>query len=75
MDFDVSGYYWGWKTGGMLANGVGSNLSFMAYQKQLHGYITNSMVIVNILHAFYVVDFFVNEDWYITLPRACDRLE
>ena len=24
------------------------------------------MVVVNILHAYYVIDFFVNEDWFVT---------
>lgn len=42
-----------------------SDLSFAAWQYQLHGYISNSMIIVNILHAFYVVDFFINEDWLV----------
>jgi 7-dehydrocholesterol reductase len=44
---------------------MNSDLSFAAYQYQEFGFITNSMVIVNILHAFYVVDFFYNEDWYV----------
>ncbi|KAF8541847.1 ergosterol biosynthesis ERG4/ERG24 [Trichophaea hybrida] len=47
------------------------NLSFMAYQKELHGYITNSMIVVNILHGFYVVDFFFNEDWYLRTIDIC----
>lgn len=42
---------------------VSSDLSYAVWQYQLHGYVTNSMIIVNILHAFYVVDFFINEDW------------
>jgi hypothetical protein len=42
-----------------------SNLSFTAWQYQLHGYISNSIVIVNILQAMYVLDFFYNEDWYL----------
>jgi 7-dehydrocholesterol reductase len=29
------------------------------------------MVIVNILHAFYVVDFFINEDWYLRTIDIC----
>ncbi|KAG0639372.1 ergosterol biosynthesis ERG4/ERG24 family-domain-containing protein [Tuber brumale] len=47
------------------------NLSFAAWQFQLHGYISNSMIIVNILHAFYVVDFFINEDWYLRTIDIC----
>lgn len=46
-----------------VLKGVSSDLSYAVWQYQLHGYVTNSMIIVNILHAFYVVDFFVNEDW------------
>lgn len=41
------------------------NLSWAAYQHQKLGYVTDSMLIVLILHATYVVDFFVNEDWYL----------
>ncbi len=33
----------------------------MQYQSQ--GFVTNAIVIVTILHAIYVLDFFVNEDW------------
>lgn len=29
------------------------------------------MVIVNILHAIYVVDFFINEDWYLRTVDIC----
>ncbi|PUU74558.1 ergosterol biosynthesis ERG4/ERG24 family-domain-containing protein [Tuber borchii] len=47
------------------------NLSFAAWQFQLHGYISNSMIIVNVLHAFYVVDFFINEDWYLRTIDIC----
>ena len=39
------------------------DLSFAALQYQKFGYLTNTMVVVNLLHALYVVDFFVNEDW------------
>lgn len=44
---------------------VCSDLSHMAYQHQLHGYISNSMMIVNLFHFIYVIDFFYNEDWYL----------
>lgn len=50
------------------------DLSFTAWQYQLHGYVTSSMIIVDILHAFYVVDFFINEDWYLrTIDIAHDH--
>jgi 7-dehydrocholesterol reductase len=47
------------------------DLSFTAYQYQVHGYITNSMAIANILHAIYVLDFFINEDWYLRTIDIC----
>lgn len=47
------------------------DLSFATYQYQIHGYITNSMVIANILHAIYVIDFFINEDWYLRTIDIC----
>jgi hypothetical protein len=37
----------------------------MAMQYQRFGYITNSMIVVNILQALYVADLFINEHWYI----------
>jgi len=48
-----------------------SDLSSAAWQYEKLGYITNSMVIVNILHAIYVVDFFINEDWYLRTIDIC----
>ncbi|RDW59118.1 hypothetical protein BP5796_12042 [Coleophoma crateriformis] len=47
------------------------NLSFAAYQYEKFGYITNSMVLVNIFHALYVIDFFINEDWYLRTIDIC----
>lgn len=41
------------------------NFSFMAKQYQLYGHVTNAMLIVNLLQALYVVDFFWNERWYL----------
>ncbi|KAF7192523.1 7-dehydrocholesterol reductase [Pseudocercospora fuligena] len=41
------------------------NFSCAAHQYDNHGYVSNSMIIVNILQAIYVLDFFVNEDWYL----------
>ncbi|KAB8266359.1 ergosterol biosynthesis ERG4/ERG24 family-domain-containing protein [Aspergillus pseudonomiae] len=42
------------------------DLSFMAQQYLHYGTISNSILIVIILHAVYVIDFFINEDWYLT---------
>lgn len=41
------------------------DISFAAAQYQKIGYVTNSMILLNILHATYVLDFFYNEDWYL----------
>ena len=41
------------------------DLSWMAYQHQQFGYITKSMLLVNLFQFLYVVDFFYNEDWYL----------
>lgn len=41
------------------------DLSFIAYQYQRFGFITNSILVSTILHTIYVVDFFYNEDWYL----------
>lgn len=41
------------------------NISFAAAQYNLYGSVTNSMLIVNLLHAIYVVYFFWNEAWYL----------
>jgi len=50
------------------------NISFAAAQYRNYGYVTNSMIIVNILHAVYVLDFFYNEDWYLrTIDIAHDH--
>jgi 7-dehydrocholesterol reductase len=46
-------------------------LSFIAYQYQLHGYITKSILLATALHTVYVVDFFVNEDWYLRTIDIC----
>lgn len=50
------------------------DISFAAAQYQKIGYVTNSMVLLNILHALYVLDFFYNEDWYLrTIDIAHDH--
>lgn len=41
------------------------NLSFAAKQYQLYGTVTNSMILVNVLQAAYVIYFFWNERWYL----------
>ena len=41
------------------------NASFAVAQYQKIGYITNSMILLNVLHAIYVLDFFYHEDWYL----------
>ncbi len=47
------------------------NLSFMAAQYSMYGTITNSMILINILHAIYVLDFFWNEAWYLNTIDIC----
>ncbi|XP_051823184.1 7-dehydrocholesterol reductase isoform X1 [Antechinus flavipes] len=47
------------------------NLSFAAKQQELHGSVTNAMVLVNVLQALYVVDFFWNEAWYLKTIDIC----
>ncbi|KAM4845373.1 7-dehydrocholesterol reductase isoform 2-T2 [Thomomys bottae] len=47
------------------------NLSFAAKQQELHGHVTNSMILVNVLQAIYVVDFFWNEAWYLKTIDIC----
>ncbi|KAK3806795.1 MAG: 7-dehydrosterol-delta 7-reductase [Benniella sp.] len=50
------------------------DLSFTAAQYQKIGYVTNSMILLNLLHATYVLDFFYNEDWYLrTIDIAHDH--
>lgn len=46
----------------------------MAYQYQTQGYIERSLILVSILQALYVVDFFINESWYLrTIDIAHDH--
>ncbi|XP_036620073.1 7-dehydrocholesterol reductase isoform X2 [Trichosurus vulpecula] len=47
------------------------NLSFAAKQQELFGSVTNSMILVNVLQALYVVDFFWNETWYLKTIDIC----
>ena len=48
-----------------------SDLSFMAFQYQIHGFITKSIIIATFLHTVYTVDFFINEDWYLRTIDIC----
>ncbi len=41
------------------------NLSFAAEQYHLYGYVTNSMLLVNLLQGLYVLYFFYKESWYL----------
>ncbi len=41
------------------------NLSFAFAQYSRYGYVTNSMILVNVLHGLYVVYFFWKESWYL----------
>lgn len=50
------------------------NYSFAALQYQKYGYISNSMILVNVLQGLYVLDFFWNENWYLkTIDIAHDH--
>jgi 7-dehydrocholesterol reductase len=50
------------------------NLSFAAAQYEIYGFVSNSMILVNFLHFLYVIDFFINEDWYLrTIDIAHDH--
>ncbi len=39
------------------------NLSYAIKQYQLFGFVSYPMILVNILQAIYVLDFFYNEHW------------
>lgn len=50
------------------------NLSFGAAQYYRYGVLTNGMILVNFFQFLYVLDFFVNEDWYLrTIDIAHDH--
>ncbi|ORZ10942.1 7-dehydrosterol-delta 7-reductase [Lobosporangium transversale] len=50
------------------------DLSFAAAQYQKIGYVTNSMILLILLHGTYVLDYFYNEDWYLrTIDIAHDH--
>lgn len=47
------------------------DISYAAAQHRNLGYVCNSMWIVMLFHLIYVVDFFVNEDWYLRTIDMC----
>eukprot|EP00112_Aurelia_sp_Birch-Aquarium-sp1_P001339 Seg1141.2 transcript_id=Seg1141.2/GoldUCD/mRNA.D3Y31 product="7-dehydrocholesterol reductase" protein_id=Seg1141.2/GoldUCD/D3Y31 len=50
------------------------NLSCAAKQYEVFGHVTNSMMLVNVFQALYVLDFFYKEDWYLrTMDIAHDH--
>lgn len=50
------------------------NFSMGAKQYELYGEVTNSMVLINVLHLIYILDYFWNEDWYLrTIDIAHDH--
>lgn len=50
------------------------DISNMAYQYQVHHRVAPALVLVTILHSLYVLDFFVNEAWYLrTIDIAHDH--
>jgi 7-dehydrocholesterol reductase len=50
------------------------DISNMAYQYQTQSYVEPSLILVTILQTLYVIDFFVNESWYLrTIDIAHDH--
>ncbi|CAG9989036.1 unnamed protein product [Clonostachys byssicola] len=50
------------------------DFSNLAYQHQTQGHVEPSLVLVSILQTLYVVDFFINESWYLrTIDIAHDH--
>lgn len=47
------------------------DISYAAAQYRDIGRVSNSMLIVMLLHFIYVVDFFANEDWYLRTIDIC----
>ena len=48
-----------------------SDVSMIVHQYQMHGHVTTSIFLATILHGIYVVDFFINEDWYLRTIDIC----
>ncbi|KAH6887022.1 ergosterol biosynthesis ERG4/ERG24 family-domain-containing protein [Thelonectria olida] len=50
------------------------DISNMAYQYQTQQYVEPSLILITILQTLYVVDFFINESWYLrTIDIAHDH--
>ncbi|KAB8073313.1 ergosterol biosynthesis ERG4/ERG24 [Aspergillus leporis] len=50
------------------------DLSNIAYHYQIHHHSSPSLILVTILHGIYVLDFFINEAWYLrTIDIAHDH--
>jgi 7-dehydrocholesterol reductase len=57
-----------------LRPGLSSDYSNIAYQYQIQGRVELSLILVSILQTIYVIDFFVNEAWYLrTIDIAHDH--
>lgn len=41
------------------------NLSFACKQYERIGYVTNGMMLINLLQVTYIIDFYTNENWYL----------
>ncbi|KAF7118063.1 hypothetical protein CNMCM5793_007439 [Aspergillus hiratsukae] len=51
-----------------------TDLSNIAYHYQTHHHFNPSLILVTILHSIYVLDFFINEAWYLrTIDIAHDH--
>ncbi|CAG8972727.1 hypothetical protein HYALB_00008642 [Hymenoscyphus albidus] len=51
-----------------------TNLSFFALQYKTWGHVANSILITNFLQFIFIIDLFINEDWYIrTMDIAHDH--
>lgn len=56
------------------AKNVSRDLSNIAYHYQIHRHTSPSLILVTILHGIYVLDFFINEAWYLrTIDIAHDH--
>lgn len=50
------------------------NICFAVRQHSLSNYVSNSMILINVLQLGYILDFFWNEDWYLrTIDIAHDH--
>ncbi|OGM40635.1 C-14 sterol reductase [Aspergillus bombycis] len=49
------------------------DISFAALQREIHGYITSTMICVILLRNLLTVNFFTNEEWYLRSMDVCDE--